>query len=774
MADRFPHLRFDRLAPANPRRRRRGFARAAPPADPAAHGTQLRASLERAGDVSRQQPGFDPRLLLKLRVVGVSADQLRAIPGIQVVSEEGDEILVLFADQTGLDTFRKRLSQLSRGQRATRQDILFAIKGFEGWTREDRTGPALRAEGMPSGALALLDVELWPLESVPERRSMAESFREWCRDRQIEILDSVDQETVILRRVRLQTSRVDELLDYRDVREVDLPPRYQIAFELLGTPIDALKPVGEPAEGAPGVVILDSGLTSGHPLLAPAVGDAQGFVPGMGAEDATGHGTLVAGIALYHDFDACLGNKRFEPSLRIFSGRIIERNDVPETQFVENRIIQAVEYFTREYGCKVFNLSFGDRRKPYVGGHVRGLAAILDSLSRTHGILFVVSAGNFDGTENGPSQWLDEYPEYLLGNDDARVIDPAPALNALTVGSLARYETSRMGIRFPNDPAYQPVARKDCPSPFTRAGLGPQGAIKPEVVDYGGNAYVDTRVSPQRLRGQNELGEIGPAHDYLTSGRLFSVDGGTSYAAPKVAHIAGRLTARYPAASAPLLRALVVAHSRIPESTRALIPDDGKQRRLVGYGKCDPEHALYSEENRVTLLSESSIGENEHHFYELPIPEDFLRPPARRPRSITVSLAYAPIVRRTRIQYRASELAFRLVRRESIEEIERVFRRTAPEDQERVIPEYGNLRPTSKQRSRGTVQAATGIFQQVDSRWAGKHLFVVVTRTVPVWAVGLAEEEPYALVVVLEDPEMEGQVRYYTQIQQMLRVRVRL
>jgi hypothetical protein len=53
-------------------------------------------------------------------------------------------------------------------------------------------------------------------------------------------------------------------------------------------------------------------------------------------------------------------------------------------------------------------------------------------------------------------------------------------------------------------------------------------------------------------------------------------------------------------------------------------------------------------------------------------------------------------------------------------------------------------------------------------------LFVVVTRTVLEWAAGLAEQEPYALVVVLEDAELEGQVRYYTQIQQMLRMRVRL
>jgi hypothetical protein len=39
---------------------------------------------------------------------------------------------------------------------------------------------------------------------------------------------------------------------------------------------------------------LDSGLTTGHPLLAPAVGDAQSFLPGKDAANEHGHGTIVA------------------------------------------------------------------------------------------------------------------------------------------------------------------------------------------------------------------------------------------------------------------------------------------------------------------------------------------------------------------------------------------------------------------------------------------------------------------------------------------------
>jgi hypothetical protein len=72
------------------------------------------------------------------------------------------------------------------------------------------------------------------------------------------------------------------------------------------------------------------------------------------------------------------------------------------------------------------------------------------------------------------------------------------------------------------------------------------------------------------------------------------------------------------------------------------------------------------------------------------------------------------------------------------------------------------------------VQAATWEVKQVGSRWKDQDLYVVVTRTVPPWAQGDSVEEPYALVVVIEDRSAE-QVRYYTQLSQRLQVpRVRL
>ena len=37
--------------------------------------------------------------------------------------------------------------------------------------------------------------------------------------------------------------------------------------------------------------MLDSGVLTGHPLLSPAIGDAQSFLSGEDAADEHGHGT---------------------------------------------------------------------------------------------------------------------------------------------------------------------------------------------------------------------------------------------------------------------------------------------------------------------------------------------------------------------------------------------------------------------------------------------------------------------------------------------------
>lgn len=766
----YDHLPFSRLEPINQRRVRPGYATTTPPSDPKAFAADVSGQLSRAVEEAKKEiPGFDPRLLLKVRAKGISPSDLEAIEGLTVISQEGKDLLVLFAKEEGLNEFKNRLDQIARGEIPTRKDVMYAVKGWENWSKENRIGPALRRHGIPTQEPFRVDVELWALERRDERSSMLAAFEARCRENGLKQLDRLTQETIIMYRLEVSRAGLEFLLSHRDVRMVDLPPLYQLEVGLTHVSVQDLPEVPPPEASAPGITVLDSGLNTNHPLLGPAVGDAQSFLPGLGPEDENGHGTMVAGLVLYGDVEQQLRSGRFIPELRLFSGRITDASNY-SPGFLENRLIEAVDYFTKEYGCKIFNLSIGDVQKPYTGGHVRGLAAVLDTLVRQYNVLFVVSAGNFWGTEEFPQDWRGQYPDYLF-TDEARIIDPAPALNVLTVGSLAKYEQPRLGQRFPNDVNYQPVARRDQPSPFTRCGPGPGDAIKPEVVEYGGNFSVDLRTQPNKLLPNDLLGELSTFHEY-TGGRLFVVDAGTSFAAPKVAYLAGRLLKRYPEAGPNLLRALIVAHAAIPEATRELLQDASKEMNLVGYGKPDWDSVIYSVDSRVTLYCQEKISGQTHHFYEIPLPEDFFGGRARRKRYITVALAHMPLVRRTRIEYKGSSINFRVVRARYLDDILPIFRYTSKEEREALLPEAGKFKPTPNVRNKGTVQAATCQIKQLDSRWGDGRLFIVVTRAVEPWAEQIFDEEDYALVVVLKD-ESE-QVRYYTQVRQLLRARIRV
>ena len=426
---------------------------------------------------------------------------------------------------------------------------------------------------------------------------------------------------------------------------------------------------------------------------------------------------------------------------------------------IHNQIDTAVRYFVDTYDCRVFNLSYGDLNKPYQGGRVAGLAVTLDALERELDVLFVVPTGNYTRDQK---DWRTGYPDYLKG-DDARIIDPAPALNVLTVGSLARYEKGTP--LWPDDPAYIAVAKTEQPSPFTRHGPSVNGAVKPELVDFGGNIVVDVGHGNRQMVGPQGIGEITTSRSFAT-GRPFVQESGTSFAAPRVANAAARILAEIPNASTDLCRALLVAHARTPLACAEMYKADRDALRdVTGYGRVDRSALFRSLDDCVTLWAEELVENRRHHFYEIPIPEGFWQG-SKRARELTVALAYRPAVRTTRIDYRASSVRFRLVPASSLNEVARWFNAEVEitKEERKKLRERNSGRGLSETvRSKGTVQASTWTFTQPSKLARQKSWFVVVTRNDPAWGGNIAfEREPYALVVTLSD-RAEQQTRLSAQ-----------
>lgn len=771
MPDSYPHLRLIREQPVNQRRQRRPPLPPGEPRDPKDFGARLRARLQRAEELAAENlGGFDDRRLIKLELnTPLDPDQIRHIAEeIEIVSQEDKRIILAFASASALEAFEGKLAALAEGGRPTYRNVLYALEDVGAWSDEDRTGWALGHEGWPVQWPTLLDVELWPAFTAADDERCWRGFEDWLGKQKIEKRDAVKRPGLLLYRLRVDAEQARLLLRHRDVRTVDLPPRHGLDVRLLQTEAQNLPAVAAPGEGAPGICVLDSGIAGGHPMLGPAVGDAQSFLADLGSEDEHGHGTLIGGLALYGDVEAALRDRRLTPALRLFSGRVLDAENLNESGFVENHVEQAVRYFHREYNCRVFNLSYGDSRKPYTGRHVRGLAVTLDTLARELSVLFVIPTGNFTGTQDIPADWRADYPRYLL-HPEAALIDPAPALNALTVGSLARWDATFNSQRYTNDPAERPIALRDQPSPFTRSGPSVGNAIKPELVAYGGNWAVQTRDTSQWRLPQG-LGEISTCKDFAT-GRVLAEECGSSFSAPQVAHLAARILAEHPEADHNLLRALLVAHARWPERVETLLSEREDRLRICGYGKVDETALERSTEREVTLTAADGIPDRCHHFYEIPLPQEFMEGP-HRTRELVVALAHSPAVRTTRLSYKSCDMEFRFVWSDDLATITRMFNAATSRDDYQRIPEATGPRIGARNRGAGTVQVDAWTLRRVTGQRRMQRAFVVVTRIDEMWGRSVTlTEEPYAMVVVMQD-RGNAEARLYSQIQARLRARI--
>lgn len=766
----YEHLRLEKETPLTERHRRRGFGAAAPE-DPRGHGAKLLISFGAAMEqLQLDVGGFDERKLLKIRLREGERQlpEFAQIPGLEIVSQEENTVVLTFASDAGLTEVETRLTTLASTGTVARKELLYVIEGFDHWTSEDRLGAALRELGRPEVEPFVLDVELWPQEQPARREALMTSFRAWGELLGVEHLDQVISASLLMVRLRCSTEQVDQLLLHRDVRTVDLPPRHGLSIGVVLTDVNKFPPIDEPDGDAPVVAVLDSGVVPGHPLLGAAVGDAQGYVlPHRLPDDsAPWHGTFVSGLALYGDVEAKIRSGSFIPELRLLSGKVFNHDGQDQTEFVENAVERAVRELNEQYGCKVFNLSYGDLNKIYDGRHIRGLGYTLDRLTRELGILFVVSTGNLQ-LQDLPDNARASFPHYLL-EEAARLVDPATALNVLTVGGLSRYEATREAQRYPTAIEAVPLARSGQPFPLTRRGPSIGGAIKPDLVEHAGNVAALRQAGRYQHRG---LGVVS-LHGGFAAGHAFTEDVGTSFAAPVIANKAGLLLRELPEATPNLLRAVIGAHAVWPMSSEALLNPGadaaGRDRltQLVGYGQVEDAALLRSLDNAVTLLTEESIADERCQFFEIPMPED-LWSTGRRNREVSVSLAYSPAVRTTRMDYRMTKLRFTVVTANDLEEVSRAFQHNRAEG----MPERATGRWISGEaRQAGTLQVSRWTFRR---RPREQKLFVVVTRQDAVWSEVADIEEPYALCVAIADRE-NADSQLYTQIRTLLQARAQV
>lgn len=738
-------------------------------------------SFEQASE--SQPPEFNPAFIFKIMLDrGFISDDDWRRSNLMVLSEEPDGAIVLFSPDQ-LTEFRNRIGRyaqpLSDNQRNPSQAWIASLTDdIELWGRRNRIGRKLRdAEIDPSQAY-YLDVELWVYGTDSDNQERFESLKRYIENNNGRVTDRYIGNTLSLVRVCVSGAFIDKMLEIGYIREVDLPPEPVMEMpQFIHSRIDDFHtPIDPPPPGSPSVCVIDSGLATGHPFLASAVGDAKAFPVSIGTEiDQNGHGTLVAGLALYGDINTCINTLNFVPQISLYSARVTNaQNQFDDESLIITQIEQAVQYFYNTYGCRVFNISLADPDLVYADGKPSPWASVLDNLVQMFNIVIVVSTGNIPIVSYRGQDAEDvrvNYPTYLLDRN-SRILEPSTAVNALTVGSICHSDHSFLAGRQPGD-LIEPIGSMDMPSPFTRCGPGVNNAIKPDVVEYGGNS---AWYGSQRRFIQNDPGLDIISTNREFHNRLFAAASGTSFSAPRVAHLAACIIRKYPDISANMVRALIANSASIPFKAHEQFANMDDIRRLYGFGLPNITKALYSTDNRVLLMADDVIVNDGIHVYEIPIPDIFRSTHGER--VITLCLAYDPPVRHTRKDYVGINLDFHLLRGCTTDEVVNWYSNER-EDGDTQIPKSHicNLQPSIQSRGGGTLHKAEFRIRQNSAleRYPGENFQLVIESKKRWIDNNLYPRQRYAVLVTLEHSDVQLNIYNILQnrVQHNIRGRVR-
>lgn len=449
---------------------------------------------------------------------------------------------------------------------------------------------------------------------------------------------------------------VDFIANFPNLFEVCVPDEFSmpvaagIGEDGVGEDFELLAPSAD----APRLCVIDSGMQENHRWLESAIDapESNCFLPDRADADVAdyvrsgGHGTRVAGACLYPS--AVPASGQHEAPFWLINARVLDdENFLPERVLPAQLLRTIVERYLASSGARIFQHSIA-ANGPCRTTRMSIWATAIDWLSYRHDVLFLQAAGNIN-TRGGTTRpgILDHheagrsYPDYL-GEASSRVANPAQSLQALSVGSITR--------EYFDNGDQQSLAPSDGPSAFSRTGYGLWDSIKPEVVEFGGD-YVSDTGSPPAL---TTPAEVCPetVRSTLHGGPPFGNDAvGTSFATPKVAHIAGHLAVLFPDQSPLLYRALIVNSARWPTwAESATVAARPGIVRSIGYGLPDLERATENSEHRVTLITPGTYEAHarEGFVFGVPVPESLRRPGEDFGVRIDVTLSYAAEPRRTR------------------------------------------------------------------------------------------------------------------------------
>lgn len=341
------------------------------------------------------------------------------------------------------------------------------------------------------------------------------------------------------------------------------------------------------------VCLLDTGITAAHRLLAPAVSESriQAVDSTWRTDDQDGHGTQMAGVALYRDLKARLtSTSREEIVHTLESVKILHPTESHEPALYGAVTEQAVALAEIEnptadraicMAVTAPSYSTNDGSPSSWSGAIDSITSGADGSNDKR--LMFISAGNVTSRELSASHFHDA--NILHG-----VENPGQAWNAVTVGAY----NDNVTLDDPQYKGFTAVADQGDISPYSSTSYTwVQNGPKPEILLDGGNMVTN---------GQDYMS--CPPLSVLTTDNQplkyqFAAVWGTSSATAQAAWMAAQLFAEYPGIWPETVRALLVHSARWTQKMVSKYNANDKKTkgrrdllRICGYGIPDLNRAI--------------------------------------------------------------------------------------------------------------------------------------------------------------------------------------
>ncbi len=280
----------------------------------------------------------------------------------------------------------------------------------------------------------------------------------------------------------------------------------------------------------------------------------------------------------------------------------------------EIELMEIIEESMDQYAdaVKIWNLSLGIESL-VCDGAMSDLGKFLDYIQDKYQVQIFVSSGNLNELP------LREWPSQDDMGDRDRIISPADSVRAITVGSVALFDSD------------DSIVKINEPSPFSRRGPGANYIVKPDVIDYGGNLSRNYSIAGLGMKGMDPYGNV--------------IEGnGTSYSTPRITQKFAAIYDEMVDKNILMAKAILIHSARM--NSRELLDNDPENIKCYGFGmpSNNVNDILLCSEDEVTIVFKQKVKQGTHlEMIDFPFPESLIKN-GKYYGEVGMTLVYNPIL----------------------------------------------------------------------------------------------------------------------------------